>query len=413
MLRFSPDVMIDPFWSSTALLIEVSRTSRHFDGEQHLLQRILKYVGDMGCQAVMAVAARPAAASVLSRRSAMNTIRRVGHSALPEALDALPCSVLSLSKDVLTHLDLAGLKTLGQLNALPRSGLKARLGQTLRHRLDLVYGRLQEPLRRHRAPELLEESISWWPPTQQKSSLLFAAKRLFNQIEAALLQKEEGLAEATLFMHLVHSREEHPLRMRPRRPLQKARDLLALLDNLMEQVQLAGPVDAMRLRLQRKVTLLPEQGLLFTRDGDLAWQDETLQLMDTLESRLGESRVLSPRLRPDHRPEEAYFWQQATSLQDDRTSAPQAPSGLRPLEVVKARRLDILPGKNGAPLEILRGPHCGPLHLISGPERIAAGWWEGRDICRDYYVVQSHKKARLWIYHDRRSDHWYCQGLFL
>jgi protein ImuB len=50
--------------------------------------------------------------------------------------------------------------------------------------------------------------------------------------------------------------------------------------------------------------------------------------------------------------------------------------------------------------------------LEEGPERIESGWWDGKDVARDYYIVRQAGGARLWIFQERRSQCWYVHGVF-
>jgi protein ImuB len=50
--------------------------------------------------------------------------------------------------------------------------------------------------------------------------------------------------------------------------------------------------------------------------------------------------------------------------------------------------------------------------LEEGPERIESGWWDGKDVARDYYIVRQAGGARLWIFQERRSRCWYVHGVF-
>jgi protein ImuB len=47
-----------------------------------------------------------------------------------------------------------------------------------------------------------------------------------------------------------------------------------------------------------------------------------------------------------------------------------------------------------------------------GPERIATGWWRGRDVQRDYYVVETTDGARFWIFRCRDDGQWFLHGCF-
>jgi len=51
--------------------------------------------------------------------------------------------------------------------------------------------------------------------------------------------------------------------------------------------------------------------------------------------------------------------------------------------------------------------------VLRGPERIETGWWDGREVTRDYFVARDAHGVRLWIYRDRRAPkNWYVHGLF-
>jgi protein ImuB len=69
------------------------------------------------------------------------------------------------------------------------------------------------------------------------------------------------------------------------------------------------------------------------------------------------------------------------------------------------------PRQCGAPSTILSA--SGWVSIQSGPERIETGWWDGRDVARDYYVARDARGARLWIYRERRAPHgWFWHGIF-
>ena len=55
---------------------------------------------------------------------------------------------------------------------------------------------------------------------------------------------------------------------------------------------------------------------------------------------------------------------------------------------------------------------AGKLELSSGPERIESGWWDERDVGRDYYTAVSAQGQRLWVYKDLESRDWHLHGLF-
>ena len=55
----------------------------------------------------------------------------------------------------------------------------------------------------------------------------------------------------------------------------------------------------------------------------------------------------------------------------------------------------------------------GALALAAGPERIEAGWWDGGDVRRDYFIAIDGAGRRLWIFRDPRPPGgWFLQGVF-
>jgi protein ImuB len=126
-------------------------------------------------------------------------------------------------------------------------------------------------------------------------------------------------------------------------------------------------------------------------------------LLERLSNRLGEQRVRGLRCIADHRPERA--WQLCRPGEtDDRRAGPGRAALSQPPWLLA----------NPRPLRVCKGmpEYGGALHLEALPERIEAGWWDGFDITRDYFVAHSPAGERLWVFRDRRGGGWYLHGLF-
>jgi protein ImuB len=50
--------------------------------------------------------------------------------------------------------------------------------------------------------------------------------------------------------------------------------------------------------------------------------------------------------------------------------------------------------------------------IEQGPERIESGWWDGKDVARDYYVARQARGARWWVFQQRGTQCWYLHGVF-
>jgi protein ImuB len=78
---------------------------------------------------------------------------------------------------------------------------------------------------------------------------------------------------------------------------------------------------------------------------------------------------------------------------------------------------EFVPGTNCRPAWLLHRPRklagVEELCLIAGPERIEAGWWDGAEVRRDYYVAANSRGETLWIFREHRGEQgWYLHGVF-
>ncbi|HAQ72553.1 MAG TPA: DNA repair nucleotidyltransferase, partial [Pseudomonas sp.] len=52
---------------------------------------------------------------------------------------------------------------------------------------------------------------------------------------------------------------------------------------------------------------------------------------------------------------------------------------------------------------LLREPRPLPdaaVRMLEGPERIESGWWDGDDVRRDYYRIETRSGQQGWAYRD-------------
>src|SRR4029078_7480485 len=114
------------------------------------------------------------------------------------------------------------------------------------------------------------------------------------------------------------------------------------------------------------------------------------RLLERLAARRGRERVFGIAVASDHRPESNWG-----RIHDSGFGAPpQTPAsatpGPRPIWLLN--RPQRLISDRGTPR--LQGH----LDLAAGPERIEAGWWDGKEVSRDYYIALTPHGERSWIY---------------
>jgi protein ImuB len=121
------------------------------------------------------------------------------------------------------------------------------------------------------------------------------------------------------------------------------------------------------------------------------------ELWERLCARLGDEAVCALHPCADHRPEHAW-------RADKRPAAHAAspPPAARPLWLLPEPQAltSFLPNAQS------------PVVLLDGPERIESGWWEGRDVRRDYFVARVQDGQTLWIFSEPDGGQWYVHGIF-
>jgi protein ImuB len=56
---------------------------------------------------------------------------------------------------------------------------------------------------------------------------------------------------------------------------------------------------------------------------------------------------------------------------------------------------------------------AGELILQQGPERIESGWWDGREVQRDYFIAKNPQGEHLWVFRNHHEPgKWFLHGIF-
>ncbi|HEX5314964.1 MAG TPA: DNA polymerase Y family protein, partial [Gammaproteobacteria bacterium] len=370
---------------------------RFFGGVGKLRARMRSGLDALGLTASLAFAPTPRAALWLARADARTTPQRAED--LPGALGVLPLAVLNPEAQIARKFLRLGVKTLAQAFRLPREGLARRFGPELIHDWDRALGWSPEARRRyHAAPHFaIERELPG--ACDAAGELLPVLDELLGALVLALRERDAGIASfALIFRH--DDLPDTRIVLRLFTPSRERARLERLLRTRLETLVLAAPVVAVGIAsgvflpiVNPKTELLPD-----SREEAQAIDP----LIEILHARLGGEAVFGLAFAADPRPERA--WRK--SRPGAKSASPPAAAGPRPLWLFARPRP--LPAREGIPWHANR-----PLALASGPERIEAGWWEGGDVGRDYYLARSDAGARLWIYRDHRDGGaWFLHGLF-
>jgi protein ImuB len=389
--QFTPGVALE---FPDGVLLEVSGSLKLFGGLEPLLERLRRGLAEMGWSAAFAGAPTPRAAFWLARAGKQKFI---GESAeLDPVLAELPVEVLRCNDETLAAFEAIGVRTLGELRALPREGMARRFGQGPLAELDRALGRLPDPRNFFVLPARFGAAIELPAEVTQAEALLFAVRRLIVQLAGFLAARSGGVQRFVLRLgHRDRAATEIAIGLVA--PSRDAEHFTLLARERFAGLSLAEPVRELALHAD-DVVPLPGRNLgLKLEEGKPPGEWE--QLVERLRARLGTEAVCGIASRAEHRPEHAGVIVHAGQKQL------QLDFGERPFWLLEFPR----------PLaEIGAEPHHeGPLELLAGPERIESGWWDGKDVARDYFVARMRNEALVWIYRERRGEGgWYLHGLF-
>ena len=367
--QFTPRVSLE---GQEALLVEVSGSLRYFGGASALLEKFHAGLAELGIEASMAAASTPRAALWLAR---------AGGRAV---LDEVPLEATGWELEFFRSI---GVRTIGQLIRLPRSGLARRCPQAVLHELDCALGVQEEPRMFFTPPERFDVRLELTAEVTHAEALVFAARRLLVQLAGLLAARHAGVRMFTLSLLDSHG-DAMQVPVYLASASRDAERFVRLLRERLAVLEIREPVEAIRLEAADFASL-PGCSASFFGDA-VGEREDWAQLLERLRSRLGHDAVYGLTTVPDHRPEHAWRRVEPGEWDPREFRSP----GPRPAWLVEPpRRLQ-----------------TGRFQLLAGPERIECGWWEGDDARRDYFVARLDSAALGWIY--REQGEWYLHGLF-
>lgn len=367
------------------LLLEVRASFRLFGGWAALQAELRRDLAALGFEHRIGAAPNPHAALVLASARDGCAVEDEAH--LLDALGMLPVERGGLDAACAESLQRMGLRRLHQLFALPRAELGKRIGaQALLH-LDRLRGAATNALAFYQPPDVFDQRVELPLNTASHESLLFPLRRLLRDFSAFLAGRDGGAQCFTLAFE--HERGvPTEIRIGLLAPERDPELLFAIARARLDRTRLREPVCGLRMVSDELPAFTPTRRDLFdTRPQQAVTWDA---LRERLRARLGEQAVQGLAMHPDHRPERA--WRTHAGV-----DAPRGSSISRVAD-------EPLPPR---PTWLLTRPI--PLResvarIIAGPERLESGWWDGGDMRRDYYVIETASHQRAWAFRPAGDD---------
>jgi len=346
----------------------------------------------------LAVAATPLAALWLARAGINEAAICPDLPATRAALAAVPLTALELAPSLARRIEGFGLRRLGDVLALPRGSLGARLGKSFVIDLARALGEIADPQACFVFPERFEQGLELPAPVEAAPVLLFAARRLIAALAGWLAARNAAVREIECLIDHGHGAiTAVPIAFSA--PVHAAARIERVFKERLDTLPLSAPALALRLRVEQAVLRENRSHALF--DGAGQRHEALAELMDRLVARLGPQAVQGLACHADHRPELA-----------SRASA-DGPARKAPASCIPPRPLWLVDPPEALRETRGRPQRAGPLALLAGPERIESGWWDGCDARRDYFIAIDRQGRWLWIFRDPQPPGgWFLHGWF-
>jgi len=431
--------------------IDVSGLERLLGPPQAIGDELRREAAARGVRAHIAVAATRTAARVLAiARPGLVVVPRGGEAAAlaPIAIGVLEKIVdddgTQSSHSTQNHVDKKnsagaacsaferwGLKTLGELAALPPADLAARMGKRALEWQAIARGDDVRPLVPTRAEERFEAALDLEWPIEELEPLSFVLTRLLEPLSTRLERRDRGAAVLHVLLRLVTrdpsgdgGREICARRLELPTPMRDVRTLrtLALLD--LE----AHPPGAGIDRVTIVIDPTPGRVLQHTLFARAVPTPERLStLIARLGALMGQDRFGAPARVDSYRP--GAFAVEMFKTEHVAVSAPPAsptPNPQPPLVSALRRCRHPVPARvtvaAGRPVRVTtdrRGFAGGTVIRCAGPWRTSGDWWIGRpggptrpaSWDRDEWDVALSDGAVYRVFRDRANDSWYVDGI--
>ena len=407
-LRYSP--LVAPC-APNGLWIDATGAAHLFGGETAMVWNITQRLRAMGITARTAMAGTPGAAWAWSHFGSRHPVLTPGEE--KAALACLPLPALRLSAPVVQSMRHVGLKTIGDLQRIPRATIPMRFGAEVLLRLDQAMGFASEAIMPILPPTAKRRHVDFAEPIATPEDLQRTIDLLTQQLCTDLDSTHEGARKLDLMFGRTDGAMQM-IRLGTSRPSRDAKHLAKLLGEKLSTVDPGFGIENATLTAWHVESLQAQQ--LETAGGAVSNARDVGELVDRLVSRLGVRNVFKIAPVASDIPERA-----AVPADPMRTTSgawlrhlPRPTRLFAPPEPVNV--IALLPDYPPAKFRWRDEMHT--VRAADGPERIFGEWWqaprEGSEV-RDYFRVENDRGERFWMFRKfcpGDEARWYVHGVF-
>ena len=239
---YSPIVGIESFdelWSEKkhspeSIFMDVTGLAHLFGDEQRLAELAAAHCQQAGYLVSIAIARTSSLAWALARYGDQKSPHVLPSEQSQSAMTGLPIESLRLPAEILGTLDQLGIRTVGQLERLPRAELAMRFGHAIGLRLDQLNGIVDDPVIARRLPPEFQLHQSLDFPTRHRETIETIAIRLMQDLCQQLRSCQRGALQWRFVLDQVEG-ESIEFTIRLFRATATPADVLPLLSMHLEQ----------------------------------------------------------------------------------------------------------------------------------------------------------------------------------
>ena len=388
----------------------------------------LKRAESVGGRGVRAgIAAVPVVAEVAAECAQAGEVARVAEGGDAAFLAGRPLTVLQPTAELIGMLDAVGVRTCGELAALPREAVEVRFGgdavTVWRHaRADdarRLFGRpaLERP---NGSIDFIDYVVT------DPERLIFAANALLGGVCTTLAERGAHARAMTLVLPLANG-ESWRRMLRPARPTASRAAWLRLARAVLERLTVPDAVIGVELEVDALEPAVSVQGDLFDRGFGTASAAESAvaRLLETQGPVIVRAETSAHPLA-ERRIEAAPIGLEAVAgelaapavaVSGGEVASSVAEVAASPVELT----LQVLREPRPVHVETtMRRDHTLPVRYrdgrwrrivnAAGPERISGGQWEAVPYAREYYRAVNEEGSLVWLFRDGRDGGWYLHG---
>lgn len=396
------------------VFLEIDGLRSLFGSDRHLATSLVARLRRVGLEGRATVASTKTVAYLAARTSEGVDVVSAGEGR--RRLGSLPISVLDPPDDAALTLERWGIRTLGQLAALPVTAVGWRFGETGIQLWKRAAGEDEKPLVVCPRPCHFEETIDCGYAIDSFEPLSFLLRAALERLTARLDIRGLRAGDLRLSFRLEGGGcEEHVIAVAA--PTNEVKALLALARLHFDRRPPRAAVEWFRLSAVAE-RLRPIKLDLFVPAGPSP-QDLGVTIA-RLTSIAGAERVGSPAVIDSHRPEASAIERFALTPPARARAAPNrsATNGSTPLALRVFRppaSIEVVCDR-GRP-DFVRGSGAtekfgGRVVTLGGPWRLSGEWWRDSSFARDYYDAELSDGGVYRIYRERQSGEWFADGVY-